>query len=140
MSLARHYGSGNFTQRHVAMAVLGAQAQDEAAAIDQINSIALLEDALFHVGCTASWTPGRPALRDIASEIAAGRPVCVCLQWQGGDAHYVVLTGCTGSGELMVEDPLHGASLQQFEAFPQTYRSAGTVWRGVYWTAPRVDR
>ena len=153
VSLARYYGVGEFTQHQVALAVLGTrqvygeqvyaeqvsgeQVHAESVSPDRFNTVALLEDALRHVGCRASWTPGRPELRDIAAEIAAGRPVCACLQWRTGDAHYVVLTGCLAeTGELTVEDPLQGRSLQKFDAFPGVYRSAGTVWRGVYWTAP----
>jgi len=136
--LARYYGVGEFTQHDIAVAVLSERTEGELMAPSQINTVASLEDALRHVRCTASWSPGRPSLREIASEIAAWRPVCVCLQWQTGDAHYVVLTGCAAeTGELTVEDPLHGRSLQNFNAFPKTYRSAGTVWRGVYWTGPR---
>jgi hypothetical protein len=140
VSLAHFYGVGRYTQHEVAVAVLGARKTDEELPSDQINTIALLDDALRFVRCAASWSPGRPALREIAREIMSGRPVCVCLQWQTGDAHYVVLTGCdAGSGELTVEDPLHGPSLQQFDTFPRTYRSAGAVWRGSYWTAPGLD-
>jgi hypothetical protein len=143
VSLARYYGVGEFTQHQVALAVLGTrqvheeQVYGESVSPDRFNTIALLEDALQYVGCRASWTPGRPELRDIVAEIAAGRPVCACLQWRTGDAHYVVLTGCLAeTGELTVEDPLQVHSLQKFDAFPGVYRSAGTVWRGVYWTAP----
>jgi hypothetical protein len=45
-----------------------------------------------------------------------------------------VITGyAAGSGELYVQDPLHGPSLQAFERFPAQYRSTG-LWRGTFWT------
>jgi hypothetical protein len=139
VSLGDYYGMGRFTQCGVAAAVLGTSTEADSDAIDLSNRTASLEDALLCVGCHVSWSPGRPALHDIAADIVHGRPVCVCLQWRSGDAHYVVLTGCTDHGELTVEDPLHGSSLQQFGDFPNTYRCAGTVWRGVYWTRPKQD-
>jgi hypothetical protein len=138
VSLARHYGTGAFTQDEVAAGVFGIMGSNAAHAVDdRANSVALLDDALRFVGCHASWTPGRPVLADIARELAGKRPPCVCLEWSSGDAHYVVVTGCVGSsGELTIGDPLHGTSMQLFHAFPATYRSAGAVWRGVYWTGP----
>jgi Papain-like cysteine protease AvrRpt2 len=124
-ALARHFKTGEFRQDEIAQIV------------ERRNTTAALDDALRRVGCVGRWSPGRPPFEHIAAEIAQGRPLCVCIQWQSGDAHYVVVTGChTDTREIVIEDSLHGPSVHPFDEFPRSYRGSRAVWRGVYWTSP----
>lgn len=100
------------------------------------DSSARLDDALQAAGCYSHWSPGRPTFERIAHEIAAGRPVCLCIDWLGGGSHYVVISGYDRERrELCVGDSMHGPSVQPFDTFPGLYRVTGGIWRGTYWTA-----
>jgi hypothetical protein len=67
----------------------------------------------------------------LQTEIDAGRPVCVCIQWDGSqNAHFVALCGYSEwSGGLRlvdVADPFYPDSTQNFDAFPLSYHGGGS--------------
>lgn len=139
-SLARYYQSGPYDQHELASALLGIDCthyQEPLPVAAQCDNEALLHEALTLVGCYSHWSPGRPSFEHIQTELESGRPVCVRIEWHAGGSHYIALIGYyADTGEVYVEDPLHGPSIHPFHAFPDSYRISGGVWRETYWTRP----
>lgn len=142
VSLGRYYGVARWQQHGVAGALMGfdcSRFREEPRVRARCNKYAMLDEALQLAGCYSHWSPGRPTFERIRAEIDAGRPVCLQIEWRRGGMHYAVVIGYDAGGELYVEDPLHGPSVQPFEKFPGGYRKGGGVWRGTYWTCPPAD-
>lgn len=139
-SLARYYGGEAVEQDEIASRVIGVECRDPAFD-ERSNVYATLRDALLAVGCYSDWSPARPSFERIRSEIDAGRPLCICIEWRTTGLHYVVVTGYHERGaELRVDDPLYGPSIQRYGDFPRRYRASGAVWRNTIWTSPLSDR
>jgi hypothetical protein len=147
VSLASHFNLAGpagapWTQRGLAEHLLEPDARGAGEArTDPLDREALLETALRRVGCFSHWSPGRPGLDRIAAEIGAGLPVCLRIGWHDGGSHYVVAAGLDPvTGELFVDDPLHGASIHAYDRFPGHYRGRGGVWAETLWIRPpRTD-
>jgi hypothetical protein len=85
---------------------------------------------------------GKPPLRPLTFEqterrIKAGRPVCVRIQWGGGQGgHFVVIsgyaTGKSGSRWVDVEDPHAGSSTWRYDEFRENYQYAQGHWVETY--------
>lgn len=135
-SLARYYGAETVEQHEIASRVLGMEC-GERGLDERSNVYATLRDALRAVGCYSHWSPARPSFERIRSEIDAGRPLCVCIEWRTSGLHYLAVTGYhEHPAELRVDDPLHGLSIHRYEEFPGQYRATGAVWRNTIWTSP----
>lgn len=94
-----------------------------------------LKQVLESLGCFSHWSPGRPTLERIAFEIDASRLLAMCIEWRGRGSHYVFITGYDlDRGEIHVEDPLFGSSVQEYDRFPAFYHHEGGIWRDTYWT------
>ncbi|HEY3364145.1 MAG TPA: papain-like cysteine protease family protein [Symbiobacteriaceae bacterium] len=137
-SLGDFYRRRHFTQHEIASRMLGYDcsclASDPEAAA-RCDVFAMLDEALRVTECYSHWSPGRPTFERLCAEIGSGRPLCVGIDWQIGGSHYAVVSGCyVETREIYVVDPLHGPSVQPFDAFPATYRGTGGMWRGTFWT------
>jgi hypothetical protein len=94
-----------------------------------------LDVALKFVNCFSHWTIGKPAFERIQFEINQGRPLGVRLEWFKGGAHYILVNGYNDQdGSIMIEDPLHGPHVQDFNRFPGNYRESGAVWTESFFT------
>jgi hypothetical protein len=137
-SLAHYYRAERCGQHEIASALLGfdcSRFRQEQDVRSRCDDYAMLDEALRLARCYSHWSPERPTFERICGEIDHDRPVCVHVQWHRGGSHYVVVTGYYfDSGELYVEDPSHGPSVQNFETFPRNYRMSGGLWRGTFWT------
>ncbi|MGJ4788458.1 hypothetical protein EHQ52_01555 [Leptospira koniambonensis] len=103
---------------------------------EESNRQESLEKVLTFLSCYSHWNPGRPNLERIDQEIRSYKPIFLSLDWKNSGSHFVALTGCSlERNEIRIDDPLHGSSWQNFDLFPQTYRSEGTVWRNTYWVS-----
>jgi hypothetical protein len=139
-SLGRYYGTRSWQQYEVASVLLGVDCsrfQEDPTVVERCDTEVLLSEALQLMGCYSHWSPGRPTIERIQTEIDADRAVCVHIDWYRGGSHYVVVNGYdSDSGELYISDPLHGPSIQIFDVFPHRYRVSQGVWRGTFWTNP----
>jgi hypothetical protein len=75
-----------------------------------------------------NWnSPVHPSitLSQIATEIAAGRPIAVDIAWKSGGQHCVAIAGVLND-TLLICDPVYGESFIQYESFPAAYQ-AGAV-------------
>lgn len=150
VSLARHFGltgpAGTpWTQRELAARLLSEVPPDAAPAPadgdDLLNRELLLEQALRVVGCFSHWSRGRPSPQRLAAELQAGQPVCLRIAWHDGGSHYVAVAGLEpATGEVFVQDPLHGPSVHAYEGFPDRYRNRGGVWAETVWTRGPASR
>lgn len=94
-----------------------------------------LDVALKYVNCFSHWTIGKPVFERIQFEINQGRPMGVRLEWFKGGAHYILVNGYNDrDGSIIIEDPLHGPSVQAYNKFPDNYRESGAVWTETFWT------
>ncbi|WP_103068633.1 papain-like cysteine protease family protein [Aquimarina sediminis] len=94
-----------------------------------------LDIALKFVGSFSHWTLGKPIFERIQFEINQGRPLGVRLEWFKGGAHYILVKGYNAEeGNLIIEDSLHGSSIQLYDTFPEKYREGGAVWTETFWT------
>jgi len=141
-SMQTYYDKGTGGQECVASLVLDKDCSlmlRGASGLEEINRDAMLDHALKAVHCFSHWSPEKPAFERIVIEIDAARPLCVCLEWKHGGNHYAVIVGYSSdTRELYLQDPLHEASVQPYDAFPGEYRSEGAYWRGTYWTAEQA--
>jgi hypothetical protein len=139
-SLGRYYRTLSWPQHRVVSVLLGfdcSRFRDDEDVRARCDVYAMLDDALRIAGCYSHWSPGRPSFERIRTEIEAGRPVCVQIDWRRGGSHYVALTGYyPDRREIYIQDPLHGPSVQTFDNFPRSYRLSGGAWNGTFWTHP----
>ena len=79
-------------------------------------------------------------LDDLQEQISSGKPVGLMINWSGGGAHFITVTG-VGPDEpsaadqtmVAVEDSLNGPSYITYATLIGSYRGAGTVSH-YYWT------
>jgi hypothetical protein len=94
-----------------------------------------LDVALKYVNCFSHWTIGKPIFERVQFEINQGRPLAARLEWFKGGAHYLLINGYNDhDGSIMIEDPLHGPRVQEFDQFPNNYRESRAVWTESFWT------
>lgn len=99
-----------------------------------------LSQALTTVQNLASFNSGSPMLDDIRAQISSGKPVGLMINWSGGGAHFIAVTGVgpeepAGTDQTMVavEDSLNGPSYITYATLIGSYRGAGSVSH-YYWT------
>jgi papain like cysteine protease AvrRpt2 len=104
---------------------------------DEYDEAASLEEALRVVNRLNTAKGGRLEFQDLQSELDADRPVCIAIEWNGGGAHFVAVSGyqVSGSGIRTIEigDPLYPNSTQDFDLFPADYHGGGE-WAATFLT------
>jgi hypothetical protein len=90
-----------------------------------------LAQALQIVGHLADSRNGTVPEATIASEIAGGRPLGVRQAWDGGGAHFIMVSG--GSDWVVVHDPWYGPSYVPYATLVRGYKGSGT-WTNTYLT------
>jgi hypothetical protein len=144
-TVAHYFFKGvNLTQAQIAKETLGASCSNP----DGCDVPARLEDALRSADkLLKPLLPGRSlntqlllgrflTFEAIRSEIDAGRPVCVRIQWSGEDGgHFVMISGysVSASGEEWVDvaDPFYEDSIVPYDQFVTAYLNAGE-WSDTY--------
>jgi hypothetical protein len=99
-----------------------------------------LSQALTTVNNLESFISGSPMIDDIRTQISAGKPVGIMINWSGGGAHFITVTGvgpdqpaAADQTMVAVEDTLNGPSYITYATLIGSYRGAGTVSH-YYWT------
>lgn len=94
-----------------------------------------LDVALKFVNCFSHWTIGKPSFERVQFEINQGRPLGVRLEWFKGGAHYILVNGYNDQdGSILIEDPLHGPHVLDYNRFPGNYQGSGAVWTESFFT------
>jgi hypothetical protein len=93
-----------------------------------------LYDALERVGHLGASHADGPTPQALGAEMAARRPLCLAIAWDGGGGHFVAVDSYdAASGLLEIKDPLFGHSLVHRDSFPRSYQGGGT-WAWTYTT------
>ena len=94
----------------------------------------LLEHVLTVTGHYRDIKANPLDFESVAREIDAGRPVAIRINWNGGGAHFVVITGYDRArGTFTIEDPWLGRSQLTAEVLRTSYRGIGK-WTLTYLT------
>jgi hypothetical protein len=129
VSVDRYFAdtSMNLTQCRLAENVLGPGSCSHP---ENFNEPRRLQEGLRIVGNLREPPLRNPvSFKTIQREIAANRPVCARIAWDGGGAHFVVIDGCTafksGFQQLHVADPDAGPSVVSYNELVSGYRYRG---------------
>jgi hypothetical protein len=95
-----------------------------------------LDSALGRAGVLANFTTGTLTLRQIMTEIDAGRPIGVRMQWSGGGGHFITVRGYSDQNIVDVEDPWYGHVSVDYTTFTVRYQGTGR-WTHSYRTSSR---
>ena len=97
-----------------------------------------LSSALSVVGAFDGMTNSIESLTTVKSEIGAGRPLCVRIDWAGNGGHFLAIIGwmsTTSSGHFYnVDDPLHGSQRIAKSKLETSYLGYGQ-WSHSYFVA-----
>ena len=87
-----------------------------------------VKDPLITVGNWAADLGPVVSLAQIATEVNAGRPVAVDIDWNPGNVgqHVVAIAGVLGDSLLLL-DPVNGTSVMRFAHFPAAYYGGAKV-------------
>lgn len=101
----------------------------------QCNHSGGVNDALRFAGNSAGFAPAplplgptEPVTVTVFSEICAGRPLAVGINWNSGGGHVVAIAALQGS-VIHVLDPIYGETDIFIELFPSQYQG-GATWAG----------
>jgi hypothetical protein len=106
-----------------------------------MNTPSTLDSSLRHAGkhllkadLDNSATPAQ-----VQEQIESGRPLCVRVEWNGGDAHFLAIIGFDPKTQkLDIADPANGpTSGISFADFPKHYLGGGK-WNDTYYTKPKA--
>ena len=150
-SVADYYGNP-FKQCVIANAELGRSDCCGAGGPKACNVYGYLMSSLYRVGHFARWCARTSVAKpppmddDIRREINGKHPLCLRVQWNGGGAHFMTITGYIDDdprpdGSVPIDriglaDPTFNtvADIDYFD-FPATYLGGGR-WTDTYFTAP----
>ena len=135
--LSEYYGTGTPSQADIASGVLDVDCshfENDEQLKAVANTVARLDKAMALVSCYSHWSAGKPLFDRIKFEINQGRPLAARIEWFSGGAHYVLIHGyADATGNILVADPMHGASEHPLAHFPARYRLGG-AWTETFWT------
>jgi hypothetical protein len=94
------------------------------------NLPGFLSRALDFVNCQRKMFKTKQDLAKIKAEIRNENPVCVRIHFNGGNEHFVVISGFGPGNFVVVRDPALGAdetSTIEYNRFPSAYRSGASL-------------
>ncbi|MBF0283334.1 MAG: hypothetical protein HQL51_02640 [Magnetococcales bacterium] len=105
------------------------------------NVYGYLDKALTYTKSFKSVSSGTATTQALADQINMGRPVGVRVEWNGGGAHFMAITGykycaiLSSVVTIVIQDPIFGETIMLYRDFAANYQSGGT-WNGTYLTKP----
>ena len=94
------------------------------------NLPGFLSRALDFVNCERKMFTTKQSLTKIKKEIRNANPVCVRIRFDGGNEHFVVISGFRPGNFVVVRDPALGAdetSTIEYNEFPGAYQSGASL-------------
>ncbi len=93
----------------------------------QCNKTAVTGDVLQRMGHLRTQINSAAAFEDVDQELTGGHPVGARIEWAGGGAHAVVISGIgdTSDEMLTIDDPWYGRSQRTYLVFSQSYQGNG---------------
>jgi len=135
VTVSNFYGD-NLTQCGFANSHLSRNDCCGAGASGPCNVQSDLVSPLQRAGHFASWRTGTPTFDDVRTQVDAGRPVTLRIQWNGGGGHFIAAVGYLPTSTwVAVDDPISGPSDILLNTLNTNYLAAGTVDE-VHFTQP----
>ena len=132
-----HYYNSGAALKQCAIASEVLEAKDCCYNKGEHDEPAALKDALGVVKRLKNAEGGSLEFKELQAELDAGRPVCVAIEWNGGGAHFVAVSGyqvsSSGIRTIEIGDPLYPNSTQDFDLFPSYYHGGGK-WEATFLT------
>ena len=98
------------------------------------NQYGYLDQALQAARSWDSYGNGTCPFATLQSRVDAGQPVGTRVAWNGGGAHFMMITGYNNNGNtITLQDPWYGTSTVAYASYPGSYHGGGT-WTGTYYT------
>lgn len=98
------------------------------------NQYGYLDQALTATRSFDRMTGSSEPYPQVVGTIDADRPLGTRVAWNGGGAHFMMLTGYDdGAQTVTVDDSIYGRSVIRFSAYPASYKSGG-AWTHSYYT------
>jgi hypothetical protein len=77
-------------------------------------------------------------IADLISELKAGRPVCIRIEWDSGSGHFAMIRGAStdgsGAGHVMISDPIYKESYHDIGDLNGNYLNGDGRWTDTYYT------
>jgi hypothetical protein len=128
-SISRHHEpSSAWTQCLIADAEFGVNFCCDDGSCRACNRPHPVGSALMRTGNFDRFLNRAVDFDEVKAEVAAGKPVCVSIDWQPRGGHAAVISGYVEAGGaryVVVQDPLHGESTCEFQEFQNGYRLVG---------------
>ena len=106
---------------------------------EQCNIPAYLQDALSWAGNLSLAEHGYLDFVGVTTEIDAGRPIGVRIQWSDGGGHFILIDGyrefSSGVPQVHVADPYYGPSYLFYSDLVNAYQDNG-IWTDTYFVQP----
>lgn len=98
------------------------------------NQYGYLDQALRAAKSFASVAGGTAPFATVQQQVDLGRPLGTRVAWNGGGAHFMMLTGYNNNGNtITIQDPWYGTSTVTFSSYPGSYHGGGS-WTHTYYT------
>ncbi len=89
--------------------------------------------ALTQTGNLKQETGSAVGFTDLFNELSAGNPVCINIDWSGGSSHLIAVSGDELPDTVIVEDPVNGRWVGQYETLLTSYLGSGS-WTNSFYT------
>lgn len=98
------------------------------------NQYGFLDLALQKARSFRSMNGGTTAYNTLKTEIDACKPVGTRVAWNGGGAHFMMVTGYNDNGsKITIQDPWYGTSKIAYASYASGYQGGGS-WTHSYFT------
>lgn len=127
-----YWGAGTYTQCAIANTAMNTTTccSDPAGC----NQYGYLDKALQAAKSYNYMATGTTTYANIQSQINDDRPVGTRVEWNGGGAHFMMITGYDDDGDkINIQDPWYGSSTIAFNSYAGSYQAGGT-WTHTYYT------
>ena len=136
-SVGNYYNeSKNYTQCYIAYTSLktkyGSNTPNCCVTPASCNTPWNFVDPLEAVNSYGSNQQGQIDFEIIQEQIDKGRPIGTCVEWSGGGAHFMMITGYNGNN-ITIQDPQEGQESIEYSSYTSKYGNSGK-WTWTYFT------
>jgi Repeat of unknown function (DUF346) len=95
-----------------------------------------IDKALTQTGNFNTDTGGAVSIDALRTQISAGHPVCIGINWSHGGGHNLAVSGVlVGPKLVIVNDPIFGQSILPYQTLLTSYQGNGS-WADSFYTQP----
>jgi hypothetical protein len=127
-----YWGAGSYSQCEIANVCQGATTC--CTAPSGCNAYGYLDQALQAAKSLDNVMGATTGFATLQQRIDQNQPVGTRIAWNGGGAHFMMVTGYNNDGnKIIIQDPWFGTSTIAFASYPANYQGGGT-WTHTYFT------